>query len=246
MIGQGETNEWAAEILFFLPDDANLPYGKLAHVFVLGEVEYYLGAWADVPLVKIIERGHGWYAIRLTAAQCVTALDVPYSAVCSGAQPDRGTETIGTLGGEIPQNGIGVIPFYLPQAGDPVYGPPIEGHVFVAGEVELSLPDGTFIAIDPVAEPWRIIERGNGLYWVVLTEDDTVKAGKAIVFVDIGASAQPASSYRTILGTGVAVEPPVEPPEPVPVPVEFGDIAYNDVVAGALDRLPQQFRGDPV
>lgn len=247
MIALNETNEYAAEVLFFLPDTANLPYGKLAHSFTLGEVQYDLGAgFIDVQLVKIVERGHGWYAIRLTAAQCVSAIELAYSATCADAQPDRGTETIGTAGGEIPKNGTGVIPFYLPQAADPVYGAPITGHTFVAGEVELSLPDGAFVALDPVAEPWRIIERGNGLYWVVLDTDDTVKAGKAIVFADIGVTSQPASSHRTILGNGVSVAPPVEPPEVVPVPVEFDAIGYADIVSEALDRLTQQFRGDPL
>lgn len=41
----------------------------------------------------------------------------------------------------------------------------------------------------------------------------------------------------------VVVEP--EPPAEVPVPVVFGDPLYTDHVTEALDRLCEQFRGDP-
>ena len=39
-------------------------------------------------------------------------------------------------------------------------------------------------------------------------------------------------------------EVPEEGPDPIPVPLVFGDPLYTDHSAEALDRLPQQFRGD--
>ena len=46
------------------------------------------------------------------------------------------------------------------------------------------------------------------------------------------------------LGGGFAEteEEPETPPTPIPVPIVFGDVAYFDTVARALDRLCQQFK----
>lgn len=212
MIRVGEPNDYAAEILFYLPQVADPLLPKAGHVFVLGEVRIKLGAvgvWVDVALDRILERGRGWYAIRLTALQRAAATEVAYEAVCDGAQPDRGTEIVGVLAGDIAQGGEGFITFYLPDVDDPIYGDPIEGHAFVLGEVELSLPDDAFGDVAPE----NIVEFGGGMYGVRISSAQSVKRGKAIVVADV-AGAQRASSYRTILGDTLVSPSPIVPTLP--------------------------------
>lgn len=231
MIRPGEPSDYAAEILIYLPraDDPRLP--KLNHVFVLGEVQIKLTpsapSWTNVALARLVERGHGWYAIRLTEEQRAAATEVAYQAVCAGAQPDRGTEVIGSLSGDIAEGAAGVIPFFLPNEDDPVYGAPVEGHVFTLGEVELSLPDDAFGDV-PTA---RIVEYGGGLYGVLTTAAQAAKRGKAIVVANV-AGAQRFSGYRTILGEGALVTP-VPPPIPLATS-SSADSAGSTSVAGDL------------
>lgn len=243
MIRPGEPNDYAAEILFYLPQVDNPREPKLGHVFTLGEVQIKLAPtdpdWIDVALNRIVERGRGWYAIRLTAAQRAVAREIAYQAVCDGAQPDRGTEIIGNLSGDIAQDSSGVQPFFLANEDDPVNGPPLEGRVFTLGEVILSLPDAAF---DDVA-PSSIVEFGGGLYGVIHTEETTAKRGKSIVVAAV-AGARTFSGYRTILGA-LAEDVPVTPlPEPIPPPLSIGDgqIVEIDHAEAALNRLVIQFR----
>lgn len=227
MIRPGEPNDYASEILFYLPQvgDPSLPL--LGHVFTLGEVRIKIdAAWNDVtPLSRIVERGHGWYAIQLTPSQRAIAREIAYEANCAAAQPDRGVEIVGELSGDIAEGSPGVLPFFLPDEDDPINGPPVEGHVFTLGEVELSLPDGAFAAVDPL----KIIEYGAGLYGVMIDDaSQTTKRGKAIVVANV-AGAQRYSGYRTILGAGTLVIAP-----PLPVPLSGSDLELDQRVSGDL------------
>lgn len=198
MIQTGETSDVAAEVLVFLPDQTNPTQGITGYVFTLGEAKIKppgAGAFTNVALDHIIERGFGWYALRATAAQRAVAGELAYDVTpLTLAQPDRGSEIIGTVGGEIAQGSAGFIPFYLPNEIDPVYGPPVTGHVFVLGEVKLSLPGGAFTNV-PLTS---IVELGGGIYGVVLSPTDTANRGKAIVYADVP-GAQLASGYRSIV-----------------------------------------------
>ncbi len=231
MIQVGEPNDYAAEILFYLPQAGNPLEPKLAHVFSLGEVQIKLNPgdpWTDVPVGpggRVVERGRGWYAIRLTAGQRAAATVVAYQAVCAGAEPDRGTETIGELAGDIAQGGSGIVPFYLADVVDPSGAPPIEGHVFTLGEVELSLPDDAFGTVDPTS----IVEYGGGMYGVVIAPAQTTKRGKAIVVADV-AVAQRFSIARTIAGEGSTL--PSWPMLPMPAPAPGSTTVAGDLALG--------------
>lgn len=245
MIAVGEINPYAAEVFFFLPTLADPTVGKTGHVFVLGEVQYKFSgdvSWTDVPLDQIVEKGHGWYAIRLLVGQCAVANMVSYVANCADAQPDKGTETIDVLGGDIPQNGEGVLPFYLPNEADPIFGAPVTGYDFGAGPttslVQLLLPDGAFAD----ANVSDIVERGNGLYWLVIGTTQTTKRGKAGIYADVP-GAQIFSGHRTILGAGsISAATDEVSPTPIPTPIVFGDPEYVDHEAIAITRLLQQFK----
>lgn len=245
MIALNETNEYSAEIPFFLPDVSNPLEGLTGHVFVLGEVQIKLpgaGSWTNVPVLKIVEKDHGWYAIRLTAVQCTVEGEVKWrvkdSAITATFQPGRGSETVGTLGGDIAVDGTGYLMFYLPDAVDPIYADPILG-AFPAGTIRYCLPDAAFVDGDPDL----VVEFGDGLYGYPLVEADTTKAGKALVFAT-ATGAQSAGGYKTILGTGVAPDaPPSEPPgDPIEAPIVYVPAGYEDHIAGAVSRLPQQFQ----
>lgn len=238
MIALNETNEYAAEIPFFLADVNNPTQGVTGHTFVLGEVQIKLPGetWADVPLLKIIELDYGWYCIRLTASQCDTVGEVGWrvkdSAVTPTFQPGRGAETISTLGGEIPQNGSGYLMFYLPDENDPIYADPITG---ASPTVQIRLPNGAFTAGDN----GLVVEFGEGLYGYPLDVGDTVLKGKAFIYAT-ATGAQPYSGYRTILGVGAASESVVTP-TPIPVNTTDSDLrtvgVYKDLITGAVNRL---------
>lgn len=243
MIRPGEPNAYAAEILFYLPQADDPREGKTNHEFVLGEVRIKLtpvGDWLNVALNRIIEIGYGWYAIRLTAEQRAAAAEIAYEAVCDGAQPDRGTETIAELAGDIAEGGDGYLPFFLANADHPIEGEPIEGHEFAEGELLLRLPDA---ALD-TASVGDVVEFGGGLYALRITADagQTAKRGKTLIIADVpGASVF--GGYRTILGTGLVSHAQPPPPAPAPAPVVHAAIDVLDPVFLALSRLPQQYRG---
>lgn len=238
MIRPGEPNDYAAEILFYLPKVDSPLEPKTGHVFTLGEVRIKLSpsdpTWTEIALNRLVERGGGWYAIRLTAAQRASATVIAYEAVCAGAQPDRGVEVVGNLSGDISEGGSGVIPFFLPNEADPIEGAPIEGHAFVLGEVQLGLPDD---ALGNVATD-DIVEFGGGLYGVLVDGPQTLKRGKAIVIAEV-AGAQRYSGYRTILGEGAIV-----PPSPPPLPGMLPASGATKPVGGDLLLVWSNERGD--
>ncbi len=243
MIFPGEPNDYAAEILFFLPLSADPGQGKTGHGFVLGEVQIKLTPvddWVDVALDHIIELGYGWYAIRLTAAQRANVGVIAYRAVCADAQPDRGTETIDDLDGDVAVGGDGWLPFYLANLDDPVEGAPLEGHVFTDGEVLLRLPDGVLANADVD----DVVEFGGGLYALRVTAaaGQTLLRGKALIVVNPvdefdAPVAKSFSGYRTILGRG-ATGPAV------PAQNDNAPLSSRDRVGGDLALIWSSTTGD--
>lgn len=215
MIALNETNEYAAEVAFNLPLASDPLTGLTGHTFVLGEVQIKLpgGAWTNATLSKIVEKGYGRFAVRLTAAQCITAGDVFLRATVSGTQNYFGGDVIGVLGGDIPENGTGSVAFFLPDSDDPFNDPPLTGHTFVLGQVRMCLPDGLYADV-PLAQ---IEEVGFGGYKINLLAANTVKKGKVFIYANV-AGYQPFEGYGTILGVGSATTT-VTPPTPIEVPV---------------------------
>lgn len=235
MIALNETNEYAAEVAFNLPLAADPLTGLTGHSFVLGEVQIKLpgGAWADASLAKIVEKGYGRFAVRLTSGQTGNAGDVFVRATVSGTQNYFGGDVIGVLGGDIPENGTGSVLFFLPDETDPYNNPPLTGHTFVLGEVRMCLPDGLYADVPLV----QIEEVGYGGYKVNLLAGDTVKKGKVFIYAEV-AGYQPFEGYGTILGVGSASSV-VTPPTPIEVPV--GEVVatttYMDFLTSSVGRL---------
>lgn len=232
MISLNETNEYAAEVAFTLFTGITPTTGW---VFTLGEVQVKLpgGAWTNVALNKIFEKGYGRYVARLTAAQCITAGDVYIKAIVSGVAPYYGSDVIGELGGDIPVAGTGSVNFFLPDATDPFNNPPLTGHTFVLGEVRLCLPDATYVDVLIT----DITEIGFGLYRVNLDAVDTAKRGKVFVYAAV-TGYQSFEGYSTILGLGSSA-PSVTPPTPIAVPAAATtpQSTYQDLITGAINRL---------
>lgn len=250
MIALGETDPTAAEVWFFLASNANPLVGVTGHDFSLnsttGEVKLQLpsGSFFNVAGSQIIEIGYGWYAVRLTSSQTLLGGVVSVYVVTSDAEHDYATDLIGTApGGEIAVLGSGVIPFYLPNATNPIYGSPVTGYLasFTSGQVMLHLPKTTGFVPASLSD---IVEFGNGGYGLKINATETVNRGKAAIHVDIGASSQPFSEWVTILGaTGTSViSSSGSPPLPVTSPYVPSSPAYRDHVAGALSRLCEQFK----
>ena len=60
-----------------------------------------------------------------------------------------------------------------------------------------------------------------------------------------GYAAGYAAGYAVGFAAGLATTPELPtPPTPVPAPIVFGDPAYDDVIAAALDRIPHRRRSD--
>ncbi len=85
-------------------------------------------------------------------------------------------------------------------------------------------------------------EAGGGLYFY---ENDPSELGarNVIRVVDTTAAASVYVYTFGPVGSAVAAEDE-DAPDPIEVPVVFGDPDYFDHEALALDRLPQQYRGD--
>lgn len=252
MIAVGETTAEGREVPFQLPTSSNPLVGLTAHAWtdagggVTSEVQILLPGsvvWQDATIANIVEKGYGTYALQLTAVQVATAGVVYIRVVVTGAQPYTGSEVIGVTGGDISVSGDGYVPFFLPDATDPVNGTPITGHVFSAGEVKVCLPGGSYVNAT-VAD---IVEAGYGAYALKLTaaSSQTTTRGKAYIHVDIGTSSQPYDGYVTILGAAtVTVQTVVQTSNlsPVVSPYSPSSPSYTDHAAEALKRLCEQFR----
>ena len=240
MIALNETNPYAAEVAFTLPLDSDPLTGLTGWTFTLGEVQVKLPgqAWTNIPVIQIVEKGYGRFAVRLSSGQCSVAGDVFIRADISGTQLYFGSDVIGTLGGDIQENSsTGSVPFFLPSATDPVNGAPLTGYTFALGEVRVCLPNSSYVNADPA----QIEEIGFGGYRLKLTAAQTAQRGKVFVYANV-AGYQRFEGYNTILGAGVGGV--ASPPEviPIPVPIVYGDPEYVNHYALSLNRLPQQFR----
>lgn len=244
MIALNETVEYAAEVPFTLPTTANPLVGLTSWAFTLGEVQIKLpgaGAWTNVQVSKIVEKGYGRYAARLTSLQTTVAGVVAIRATVSGAQPYFGYDTIGTLGGDISLNGTGYIPFFLPNSTDPVYGSPITGANFTTtGLLRICLPNASYRDAT-FAEAAAVVELGGGGYAFVLGTTLTATRGKVYLYVEYP-GAQRFECFSTILGVAAAVTTPPPTPTPIPSPIAVIDPMYVAHLNRAIDRLPQQFK----
>ncbi len=247
MIALGETLATAAEVPFYLPTIADPTVGLTGHVFhdagggLTDEVQVFVpgGAWVNATTNKVIERGFGWYVLQLTTAQCSVAGGVYLRANILGsvAQPAFVDETIGILGGDLPVGQDGLFPFYMPNLADPIFGAPVTGYVFSAGEVKLALPGAAFVNAD-VADIAEVGGSGNGhgAYTLLLDDTDTANRGKAFVYAT-ATGAQRFTGWVMLLGTGPAPAIVVPPVVLIPVVLTSTTAAALDHVAIALSRL---------
>lgn len=248
MIALNEADEYAAEVPFTLPLATDPLTGLTGWSFSLGEVQIRLpgaGAWINVALAKIVEKGYGRFCARLTSAQTTTAGIVSVLANVTGAteQPYVGTETIGQLGGDVPVNGTGYFMFDLPDSVDPVYASPITTANFTAsGVVRICLPNASYRDAT-LGELNAIVNLGNGLYAFALTTAHTATKGKIFLYVTYP-GAQRFEGYSEVLGIGAAAPAASVTPlvSRVISPITYGDPTYVDHARAAINRLPEQFR----
>ena len=213
MIALNEATPSAAEVPFFLPQYNAPTTGLTGWGFTLGEAQMRLpgGAWINVPLAQIVEKGFGWYAVQLTAAQ-TTVAGVVYLrvvvSVANTAQPFVGTETIGDGGGDIDVGADGEVPFFLANAANPVNSPGITG-AYPGGTIKLCLPGSNAFADADQAD---VVDKGFGAYTYLVKriEGETTTRGKLYLYAT-AAGAQPWSGFVTVLLTGVQAIPTPSP-----------------------------------
>lgn len=256
MIAIAEPFDYASEITFTLPsvDDplvgvtgmgSATPWtdagdGTTAQVQLMlpGEV-----AFSNATIARIVEKGYGRYAVRLTLAQRLLGGNAYIRANVAGAQPFFDVEVIGRGGGDIAVNDDGVFPFYLPNVDDPIYGAPVSAYDFGAGPttplVRLCLPNGAYGDAN-VADIVNIGFGGWGLK-LAAAAGQTAQRGKAFLYANVP-GAQRFEGYITILGvsgTSTVVATPSSTPASASTRVTA---VITDQVAEAIARLPQQFR----
>lgn len=241
MIALNETNEYAAEVAFTLPLATDPLTGLTGHVFTLGQVKIRLPGslvWIDVALNKLVEKGYGRFCARLTSTQTTTAGTVSIRAEVAGTQPYFGTDTINTLGGDIGQGGSGYLPFFLPDATDPVYGAPVSTANFTTtGLVRICLPDGVYRNAT-TTELASVVNLGYGGYALPVGATHTAKSGKVFIYVEYP-GAQRFESYSTILGVGAASTTSASAPTPitVPTPNVTPQSTLQNLITHAIGRL---------
>lgn len=98
----GETDDNERELAFHLPNSVNPMIPTLLHAFVSGEVKLYLPGgvgWIDADPTRVVEKGEGDYALRLTDAQVTTAGKIYLYVNVAGSQPWTWWYDIVTPGG---------------------------------------------------------------------------------------------------------------------------------------------------
>lgn len=245
MIALNETSAAAAEVPFFLPlTTSPIVPGLTGHSFSSGEVTICLpgGSFFSVSTSQIVEKGYGRYCVQLTALQCTVPGLVYVHASVSSAQPYNGNETIGSSGGDLQVSVGGYIPFFLPNATNPVYGSPVTGHSFSTGEVQLCLPGGSYAN----ASTSNIIELGNGAYALLVTAGQAASRGKAFIYTNVS-GAQPYEGYVDILtpaGFGFTDAVVVSAVSPTPLtqagqeggfPLSYSAAAVTPIVVDVTD-----------
>ncbi len=246
MIALNELAEYAAEVPFTLPLVTDPLTGLTGHVWVdagdgtTAQVQIRLpgGTWTNATISKIVEKGYGRFAVRLTAVQCAIAGNVAIYADVPTAQPYRGIEPIGEGSGDIIVGSSAQLTVYLANETDPVFGAPVTGHVWTLGQFRICYPNSTYQ--DAVVAD--IVELGNGLYALTLASAQTLTRGKVYYYASVP-GAQRFEAYAMILTGAVALTTPVTPaPTPIPVPVTSSSPLYFDHTARAIDRLCEQFK----
>lgn len=86
-------------------------------------------------------------------------------------------------------------------------------------------------------------EAGGGVYYYEHTEDEIIDRGYRVLTVDHEDADAYAYGYSVL--SDIANAEPVEPPALIPGAVVFGDPEYVDLAENAVNRMCQQFRGDP-
>ena len=236
MIALNETNEYAAEVPFTLPLAADPLTGLTGYAFTLGEVQIKLpgGSWINVAVNKIREVGYGRFAARLTAAQCVTAGVVAIYATATGCQPFRGSEIIGTTGGDIAQGGTGYLMAYLPDENDPVYGTPASGAFSsLAGAlVRVAWQDAAYVTTANA----DVVEFGFGMYGIPVTLTNSVLRGKIYYYLE-ATGYQRFESYSMVLTAQEIAALPVTAPSTVAALSEPVQVTMLSHTQAAFDRL---------
>lgn len=85
---RGETVDARRELAFHLPDENDPLTGVTGHVFAAGEVKLCLpgGTYADADVSRVVEKGFGDYALRLTDAEVAAKGKVYLRVKIPGAQ----------------------------------------------------------------------------------------------------------------------------------------------------------------
>jgi hypothetical protein len=86
----GETDDVERELAFHLPNTVNPMTPTLGQSFSTGQVKLFLPGgvgWVDADVSRVVEKGEGDYALRLTDAQVVLAGKIYLYVNCPGSQP---------------------------------------------------------------------------------------------------------------------------------------------------------------
>lgn len=245
MIALNEPDDYAAEVSFTLPLETDPLTGLSGYAFAPGDVECQFpaspGTWVDIDPARVFEKGYGRFAYRTTLAQRSVAGTITLNAVVAGTQPCRVSETVDGGGGDIAVGGTGWLVFYLADAIDPLYNPPITGTFsgLPGALARVCWPDASYI--DVLAS--SVFEFGRGMFGIPVTTLGTTKAGKAYYYATAD-GAQRFEGYSTIarfneLPGDVDV---IDTPPPVESPYTPSSPLYVDHAMGAIDRLPEQFK----
>lgn len=257
-----ETDPNAREFPFHLSNgDPNVASGDptvpvLGHVWndvgdgTTDELQLRLpgGAYQNVTITQIAERGYGDYAVVLTLAQVASLGYAFLELAVPGAQPGTFTEAIVTFA-----QGIVVgeshderreLPFHLNQATvNPLLG--LELHAFVAGEVRIRLPGAAdYVDVDED----QIVEKGGGDYALVLTDVQVLARGKVYLYASVAGSQPWSATYEIVdlpaednvppMVVVISPTPGVPPGDPGGFPRSISEAKNTPIVLKVEDPMP--------
>jgi hypothetical protein len=202
VIRVGETSDPEREFVFHLAVGSSPTTG---HSFSTGEVKYCLpggSLYSNADVTRIVERGRGDYALRLTDAQVAAAGTITFYINASGADPVSYAQEIGPgiLTNEATDSKREVV-FHLSSGLTNV-----TGHSWLTGEIEICNPGGTSYAN---ADVTRVLERGNGDYALRLTAAQVGAGGTGSLFINAsGADPQNVTYEISDLGDIIGISFP--------------------------------------
>jgi len=199
----------AAEVPVHLATPSNPLTPVTGYGWSTGDLQVFwpgTGSFVNAPTGNIVEKGFGDYALQGTSTNTSVAGCVYVYAEPSVSQPFRGVEFVTDPN----DPAIHEVPFTLMSLSNPVYTG-VTGHSFTLGEVQICFAGGSYANV-PTSQ---IVEKGYGMYAVVLTSPQRLNVDKVYVSAQVSGAVPFTADWDMVVSTYIGPVPVAAPPAPI-------------------------------